>query len=98
MSKFKENDIVRVLPNIKDPDFKENIGGWSGIIEEIEISENDAWLYRIRWDTKTLSKAGNEYIDKCEAENLDYEIMYLEESEIELFQNPGRSNNGILIA
>jgi len=97
-SKFKESDLVRVLLDIKDPDFKTNIGGWIGEVEEIELSENGSWLYKIRWNKETLSKAGDVYIDKCEVENLDYEVIFLGENELELINQQKLQNNGFLIA
>lgn len=97
-SKFKENDIVRVLPEVKDPDFNTNIGGWTGRVEEIELSEKGSWLYTIRWDKETLSRAGDDYIDKCENDNLDYQIIFLEEKELELINYPKTTNNGFLLA
>ena len=84
-SKFKEGDVVKVLPDVKDPDFNTNIGGWTGIIEKIEFSENGERIYKVKWNNKTLSMAGDNYIDKCEDENLDYEIIFLAENELELF-------------
>lgn len=97
-SKFKQNDIVRVLPDVKDPDFKTNINGWVGKIEDIEVSENGSWLYRIKWNDKTIKKAGDDYIDKCEDENLDFEVMYLEEKELELINDPEAVKNGHFFA
>lgn len=97
-SKFKEHDLIRVLPNIKDPDFMTNIGGWIGRVEEIELSENGTWLYKIRWDSETITKAGCDYIDKCEDENLDYEVMYLEENELELIKRPEVLTQGVFLA
>ena len=97
-SKFKLNDIVRVLPEVKDPDFKRNLAGWTGRIEEIDLSDGGAWLYAIRWDQATLSKAGDAYIDQCEDANLDYEIMYLEEKELELFDSPAPKRDGSFFA
>jgi len=98
-SKFKRGDIVRVLPDVKDPDFKINIGGWSGKVEEIDLAENRSWLYTIRWDQKTLSLAGVDYEDQCERNNLDYEVIYLEERELELVENQtGKTTKGFLIA
>jgi len=98
ISKFKENDIVRVLPGVKDPDFKKNIGGWTGKVEEIDKSDNGSWLYTIRWNKETLSKAGDDYIDKCEDENLNYEIIYLVEKELELVNCAETIKDGILLA
>ena len=84
ISKFKKNDVVKVLPNVKDPDFKTNLGGWTGRVEEVVLSDSGGWLYTIRWNKETLSKAGSRYVDKCENENLDYEIIFLNEKELEL--------------
>ena len=97
-SKFKEDNIVRVLPGVKDPDFKTNIGGWTGKVEEIDLSDNGSWLYIIRWDKETLSKAGDDYIDKCENENLDYEIIFLEEKELELINYSETIKDRFLLA
>ena len=97
-SKFKINDIVRVLQGVKDPDFKTNIGGWTGKVEEIDLSDKGSWLYTIRWDKETLSKAGDDYIGKCEDENLDYETIFLEEKELELINYSETINDGFLLA
>jgi hypothetical protein len=97
-SKFREEDVVRVLPGVKDPDFGANIGGWSGTIEGISLSESGSWLYAIRWDQGTLSVAGDDYVDKCENENLDCEIMYLEETLLELVENLGDTEHGFFLA
>lgn len=97
-SKFKEQDLVQILPNIKDPDFMTNIGGWIGKIEEIELSENETWLYKIRWDNETIKRAGKAYIDNCEVKNLDYEVTYLEEHELELIKRPEALTQGKFLA
>lgn len=98
-SKFREGDIVRVLPGVKDPDFKTNIGGWSGAVEEIELAEDGPWLYMIRWDRKTLARVGADYEDRCEDNNLDYELMHLEEKDLELVESQdGQTTKGVFIA
>jgi len=84
-SKYKHGDKVEVKENTIDPDFGVNIGGWSGEIEKVEVfNEGCSWCYRIKWDFETLSKVGESYIDNCEKENLDYEVIYLDESELNL--------------
>ena len=84
VSKFKEGDIVRVLSGVKDPDFQIDIGGWSGEVEEVNLSENGSWLYTIVWDQDTISVAGDGYENKCERNNLDFERICLEENELEI--------------
>jgi len=97
-SKFKQEDVVRVLPGVKDPDFRTNIGGWSGKVEEINPSESGSWLYTIRWDQDTLSVADDDYMDKCENENLNFEIIYLEENDLELVKTVENKENGFILA
>ena len=98
-SKFQQGDIVRVLPDVKDPDFKTDIGGWSGAVEEIELAEDRSWLYMIRWDRKTLTRAGKDYEDRCEDNNLNYELMNLEEKDLELVESQdGETTKGVFIA
>ena len=97
-SKFKLEDIVRVLPGVRDPDFNIDISGWSGKVEEIDLSENGSWLYTLRWDQDTLSTAGEDYVNQCESENLDFEIIYLEEKELALVKETIMIKKGILLA
>jgi hypothetical protein len=96
--KFKEEDVVRVLPGVRDPDFGTNIGGWSGKVGKIELSDDGSWLYMIRLDQDTLSAAGDDYAEKCEDENLNFEILYLEERYLELVNNAGSKEDEFLLA
>ncbi|MEE9411836.1 MAG: hypothetical protein V3V22_02165 [Methylococcales bacterium] len=98
-SKYKYGDKVRVAAGVTDPDFKTNIESWSGEIDDIEIIDDQSWMYHIIWDKGTLQFAGGDYISKCEKENLDYESMYLLENELELIENNGDHNiNGVFVA
>jgi hypothetical protein len=97
-SKFKEGDAVQVLRGIKDPDFKIDISGWSGKIDEVEVAEKGGWLYKIMWDQKTLLQADNDYIDRCERNNLDFEIIYLEEKDLEIVENKDTATRGFFLA
>lgn len=96
-SKFKQGDIVRVLNGVKDPDFQFNIGGWSGTVEQVDLIENGSWLYAIAWDQNTLSVAGDDYENRCERNNLDFERIYLEENELELVSPSKNENNGYFL-
>lgn len=91
-SNYKYGDKVRVVSGVNDPDFKTNLEGWSGEIDEIEFFDNESWLCHIIWDKDTLQQAGESYISKCEEENLDYESMYLLENELELIENKRDDN------
>ena len=98
ISKYKYGDKVRIAEGINDPDFRVNIGGWSGVIDEIELLDNGSWMYCIVWDKDTLLKAENKYISKCEKANLDYERIYLEENELELVESNDHKQMGVFIA
>lgn len=96
--KFNVGDRVRVLPEIKDPDFQTDIAGWSGLIDEIDYDDQGKILCLVSWDRATLLKLGDEHIDKCEQENLNYERMYLYTEDLELLDYPEGVRDGTLLA
>ncbi|MBF0260148.1 MAG: hypothetical protein HQK62_15195 [Desulfamplus sp.] len=75
---FKEGDVVKVKPDIKDPDLGTDISGWVGRIEEIEDD-----LILIEWDSLTLSNMTAASITKCEQEGMDWSCMWLSPSDLE---------------
>ncbi len=97
-SKYKYGDKVRVISGVNDPDFGTSIEGWSGEIDELDPLENGSWIYRITLDKETLSMLGDDYISKCEDENLDYEHIYLEEKELEPLESNDHKKTGVFIA
>ncbi len=99
ISLCKCGDKVRVVQGVNDPDLNINIEGWSGEIDEIEPPvDNGPWLYNILLDEETLLMAGETYILICEAQNLDYEMIYLEENELELIDSKLNKKSGVFIA
>lgn len=72
-------DSVGVKSGILDPDFGTDISGWQGRIEEIDDGET----VFIRWDSITLREMGLDVAIQCENENLDWEVMTLDMTEIE---------------
>ena len=74
-------DSVVVKSGVLDPDFKIDISGWQGRIEEIDDDEETIF---IRWDSITLQKMRLGLIIQCENENLDWEVMTLNMDEIEV--------------
>jgi len=73
-------DSVVVKSGVLDPDFKIDISGWQGRIEEIDDDET----VFIRWDSITLQEMHLDLIIRCENENLDWEVMTLNIDEIEI--------------
>ena len=42
--------------------------------------------------------AGDDYAEKCENENLNFEILYLEEKDLELVNGAGSKDDGFFLA
>ena len=97
-NKFAINEIVRVKPDVRDPDFGTSIGAWRGKVEDITRRSDGSWLYGICWDNKTLGMADEKYISKCEKANLDYEKMYLDENSLELVTTTESKHDSVFLA
>lgn len=73
-------DSVVVKSGVIDPDFKIDISGWQGRIEEVD----DEQTHFIRWDSITLREMGLDLITRCENENLDWEVITLDIDDVEV--------------
>lgn len=84
-SKFHIGQKVRVVSGVKDPDYGFPIGGWSGCIEDIELSIDgiNSCTYNIHWDAKTVRSMDEELYEKCEEDGFDATRMFLAEYELE---------------
>lgn len=80
-NKLKIGDVVKVKPDLEDPDLKVNIGGWQGRVFEINEEDN---VICIRWDSLTLKEMAGEIIDRCEEEGLSWSEMYLYPTDVAL--------------
>ncbi|SJM95196.1 conserved hypothetical protein [Crenothrix polyspora] len=78
---FKIGDSVKVKPDVHEPDFGENIGGWVGRVLDIEDE-----TILVEWDSLTLLAMTAESISQSEREALDWASMSLYPSELELTQ------------
>jgi len=87
MSKKKYNlkigDSVIVKPGTKDPDLGGDLGGWQGRITELDQDEDDPTA-TIAWDSITLKAMPTPMIAHCEKEGLDWQVMGLDVTDIEL--------------
>ena len=80
---MQQGQRVKVIEGTKDPDFGNEIGGWTGVIIEPPY-QGDAgiWFYTIRWDSVTLRNMDKKLRKRCEAEGLDDELMVLVQHEV----------------
>ncbi len=75
---FEIGESVVVKPNVADPDFGTDIGGWQGRVKEVD----DKTVF-IAWDSITLREMGIELVIRCENENFNWEVMTLINKEVE---------------
>ncbi|MGD9731657.1 MAG: calcium-binding protein [Desulfamplus sp.] len=80
LRKFRKGSSVIVKPDVTDPDFKINLGGWQGRIVKLEKNN----LVLIEWDSITLNQMPDETIIQSEIDGLDWTKMSLYLNEIEL--------------
>ncbi len=81
-SQFAEGDRVRVKRGVVHSQYRDlPLGGWIGIVEEI------AWLipvsYEVRWTPETLAAAHPVYAKRCRRDDLELEMHWLDEAELE---------------
>jgi hypothetical protein len=76
---FHVGNSVVVKSGVLDPDFKIDISGWQGRVEDVYDK-----TVSIRWDSITLREMSWGLIIRCENENLDWEVMTLNVGEIEV--------------
>ncbi len=79
-SKLKPGDVVRVKPNVKDPDFANDIGGWQGRVTDIKPQNN---LVRIDLDSLTLAGMPDSIIKQCEKKGVAWNQIYLNLDDVE---------------
>lgn len=84
ISRFHEGQIVSVVAGTKDPDYGFPIGGWSGVIEDVDLSGDGTgrWIYGIRWSNSTLKAMKRALRKKCEKNGFDETRMFLDEDEL----------------
>lgn len=70
---------VVVKSDVVDPDLNIDIGGWQGRVVEIDYGRTAL----IRWDSITMREMSKQLLIRCENENLDWELMTLDMTDLE---------------
>lgn len=84
---FKVGDSVRVKEGVNDPDSNMNISGWQGRILEIDEDEKGQPWILVAWDSHTLQKMPQSYLEQSEIEGMDWQQYYLGVDDIEHAQS-----------
>jgi hypothetical protein len=74
---FVKGQSVVVKPQVRDPDFNVDIGGWQGRI--VGVRKN---VVTIAWDSVTLESMPDSTLTRCEQEGLDWTQMDLDITEV----------------
>jgi len=82
ISRSNVGDKVRVCSGVSDPDYDDlTIGGWAGIIAEVQNGTPPTLL--VRWSEQTLKKQSSIYLKRCERDGFDSNEMWLVEGDLE---------------
>lgn len=74
---------IRVKAGVVSPEFPEiPIGGWTGSVMEAS-GKPPMMYYIVEWDQNTMDGMPEEYVQKCEAQQLYYRMANLAEADIE---------------
>jgi hypothetical protein len=80
---YKVGDPVRVRAGVHDPDNPDlPIGRWCGTVTEIEPDETPP-CYLIRWDARTRQNMPPVFVTRCQLNDLEIELMWLDEDDLE---------------
>jgi len=77
--KLQLGSPVVVKSDVVDPDLNIDIGGWQGRVLEID----DGGTALIRWDSITMREMSKQLLVRCENENLDWELMTLDITDLD---------------
>jgi hypothetical protein len=82
LSDWQLGASVAVKPGTQDPDTGDDIGGWQGRISDFGEDEDGTPTVCITWDSLTLKGISKESLTYAIREGLDWQEMYLAESDI----------------
>ena len=80
---FEVGDSVKVKEGVNDPDSNVDISGWQGRILRIGEDENGQPWILVAWDSHTLKRMPQSYLEQSETEGLDWQQFYLEVDDIQ---------------
>lgn len=74
---------VRVRDGVSSPEFPEvSLAGWTGTVLETSGKPPEVKVI-LEWDADTLSSMPKDYVARCEAQQLYYQMACLGEADVE---------------
>jgi hypothetical protein len=78
-----EGTRVRVRDGVPSPEFPDvSLAGWTGTVVEVSGKSPTAKVI-LEWDGTTLGNMPREYVARCEAQQLFYQMACLAEADVE---------------
>lgn len=78
-----EGSWIRVRVGVMSPEFSDvSFAGWTGTVVEVS-GKPPATKVVIEWDGDTLGRMPPEYVARCEAQQLFYQMACLGEGDVE---------------
>jgi hypothetical protein len=78
-----EGTRIRVRAGVCSPEFAEvSIAGWTGTVVETS-GKPPAVKVILEWDAETLAQMPPDYVARCEAQQLYYQMACLGETDVE---------------
>jgi hypothetical protein len=78
-----EGARVRVKEGVTSPEFPEvSLAGWTGTVVETS-GKPPAVKVVIEWDGETMAKMPADYVSRCEAQQLYYQMACLTDADVE---------------
>lgn len=78
-----EGSRVRVCAGVCSPEFPDvSLAGWTGAVVETK-GKPPAVSVILEWDAETLAQMPPDYVAKCEAQHLFYQMACLKADQIE---------------
>lgn len=82
-ARYAPGTAVRVKRGTTDPDCPDiPLGGWAGTVAEVDRRVNPP-TYLVEWNEYTLEHMHPVFRRRCERDDMDWHIMWLQESELE---------------
>jgi hypothetical protein len=74
---------IRIKPGVTSPEFPEiSFAGWTGAVSE-SSGKPPSLQYIIEWDSATLAAMPADYLQRCESQQLFYQMACLPEADVE---------------
>lgn len=81
--RFAVGQAVRVKPGVADPDYPDiPLGGWAGVVREVETRDVAEPVYLVRWTDETLAATHPAYRRRCDRDGLEVEQAWIGEADL----------------